>query len=523
MVTAGEDEADHRDEVIGPERSLWRAEVRRLDAQGIRMELVVPRSDRRTDVAERPIPLVVGLEGTLVGTDLLIEALFTLAKRRPLRLLMVPFWLAGGRACLKRRLAEEAAPDVRTLPYDRDLLGFLEAEKRRGVPIVLATSADERVAQEVARHLGLFDAVLASDGTTELTGDRKRNRLVAEFGAQGFDYAGGSWRDRAVWHAAREAILVRPTSGLSAEVARTTSVARVFEGGSSSLYFYFRALRPYQWLKNILVFVPLMAAHRLGEDDLLGQALLALVAFSLCASSAYILNDLMDLSSDRHHPRKKNRPLASGRVRPAHAIGLIPVLLASGVACALLLPPSFLGVLAVYYVLTLAYSVRLRDLVILDVLVLAGLYTMRVMAGSAAVGIPPTAWLLAFCVFLFFSLAMVKRYAELVAMRATEGLQAHARAYLLEDSELLAALGGASGYLAVLVLALYITSDTAHTLYGRQQFIWLVCVLLLYWISYMWLMAHRARMHDDPLVFALRDRVSQILIALMAVILFVAT
>jgi 4-hydroxybenzoate polyprenyltransferase len=487
------------------------------------MELVAPRTDRRPDVVQRPMPLVVELEGTLVGSDLLIESLFALAKRRPLRLLMVPYWLAGGRACLKRRLAEEAAPDVRTLPYQRDLLDYLEAEKRRGVPLVLVTSADESVAKEVTRHLGLFDAVLASDGTMDMSGKRKVERLVAEFGAQGFDYAGSSRRDRPVWHAARAAILVGPGSGLSAEVARTTRVARVFERGSSRLYYYFRALRPYQWLKNILVFVPLMAAHRLGEADLLADALLALVAFSLCASSAYMLNDLMDLPSDRHHPRKRNRPLASGRVRPAYAVGMIPLLLASGIACALLLPPSFLAVLAAYYSLTLAYSFRLRDLVILDVLALAGLYTMRVMAGSAAVGIAPSAWLLAFCVFLFFSLAMVKRYAELVAMRAIEGSHAHARGYLLEDSELLAALGGASGFLAVLVLALYITSDTSHTLYGRQQFIWLVCVLLLYWISYMWLMAHRARMHDDPLVFALRDRVSQTVIVLMAAILFIAT
>jgi 4-hydroxybenzoate polyprenyltransferase len=486
------------------------------------MDLVEPRTDRRPDVAERPVPLVVELEGTLVGSDLLIESVFTLAKRRPLRLLMVPFWFAGGRARLKRCLAEEAAPDVRTLPYREDLLGYLEAEKRRGVPIVLVTSADERVAREVARHLGLFEAVLASDGTTDLSGGRKVDRLVAEFGAQGFDYACSSRRDRSVWHAARAAILVGPGPGLTADVARETWVARVFEGGSSSLYYYFRALRPYQWLKNTLVFVPLLAAHRL-EADLLADALLALVAFSLCASSAYILNDLMDLPSDRYHPRKRNRPLASGRVRPAHAVAMIPVLLASGIACALLLPRSFLTVLAVYYCLTLAYSFRLRDLVILDVLALAGLYTMRVMAGSAAVGIAPSAWLLAFCVFLFFSLAMVKRYAELVAMRAVEGTHAHARGYLLEDSELLAALGGASGFLAVLVLALYITSDTAHVLYGRQQLIWLVCVLLLYWISYMWLMAHRARMHDDPLVFALRDRVSQTVIVLTAAILFVAT
>jgi len=242
------------------------------------------------------------------------------------------------------------------------------------------------------------------------------------------------------------------------------------------------------------------------------------VAFSLCASSTYLLNDLLDLPSDRRHPHKKDRALAAGRLPLGHALALIPLLLAGAVAVGLLLPWAFLGVLALYYVLTLSYSLRLKDMVILDVLALAGLHAMRVMAGAAAVSIPPSAWLIAFCVFLFFSLAMIKRYAELVVMRTIDGAHAHARAYELEDSELLAALGGASGYLSVLVLALYI-SETAD---GRHELIWLVCVLLLYWISYMWLMAHRARMHDDPLVFALRDKVSRILIVLMAAISLLA-
>jgi 4-hydroxybenzoate polyprenyltransferase len=275
-------------------------------------------------------------------------------------------------------------------------------------------------------------------------------------------------------------------------------------------------------LKTALVFVPLVGANRLDDAGLLLLAFLAFVAFSLCASSAYLLNDLMDLPSDRRHPHKKDRPLASGQLSATHAVLLVPLLLAGAAAVGLLLPLAFLGVLALYYALTLAYSFRLKEVVILDVLALAGLHALRVLAGSAAVGIPPSHWLLAFCVFLFFSLALIKRYAELMVMRALEGAQAHARAYRLEDSELLAALGGASGYIAVLVLALYISSDTANGLYPRQELIWLVCVLLLYWISYMWLMAHRAQMRDDPLVFALHDRVSLVLIAMMAVILVAA-
>lgn len=479
-----------------------------------------PEPPERTEAA---LPLVVDLDGALVGTDLLVESLFVLAKRRPLHLFLVPVWLTRGMAHVKHRLAEEAPVEVGTLPYDQDLLAFLEAERRAGASLVLASSADQGVARAVARYLGLFETVIASDGTSDLSGTRKRDRLSAEFGVRGFDYVGSRQRDLPTCRAAREAILVRPPSGLPASVAEVTRVKRVFEDDRSFAGVLLQAVRPHQWLKNALVFVPLIAAHRLYEPALLAHAALAFAAFCLCASSAYVLNDLMDLQSDRRHPRKKNRPLASGRLAAGQAVWLIPLLLAGGVAVALFLPRPFLGVLALYYVLTLAYSVRLRDMAILDLLALAGLYTLRVMAGAAAVGIPPSAWLLAFCVFLFFSLAMVKRYAELVAMRTLDGPRARARAYLLEDSELLAALGGASGYLAVLVLALYITSDTTPGLYGRHQLIWLVCVLLLYWISYMWLMAHRARMHDDPLVFALKDRVSQVLIVLMGSVLFIAT
>jgi 4-hydroxybenzoate polyprenyltransferase len=489
--------------------------------------LVVERSKptrltARADHAERPVPVVVDLDGTLVATDLLIECLFVLAKRSPLRLLRVPFWLAQGKACLKQHLAQEAAPDVSTLPYRRDLIEYLEAAKRQGTPLVLATAADERIARAVAQHVRLFDAVFASDGVVNLKGERKRDRLIAEFGAHGFDYVGSGRADRPVRASARKAILVRREAGFCAGMAEAPGIERLLEGPSPDPLVYLAALRPHHWLKNALVFLPLAAAHRLSEVDLLLQALLAFVAFGLCASSTYLLNDLMDLPTDRRHPHKRERALASGRLPLVRAVVLIPVLLAGAIAVGLLLPQAFLLVLALYYVLTLSYSLRLKDIVILDVLALAGLHALRVLAGCAAVSLPPSAWLIAFCVFLFFSLAMIKRYAELVVMRTVEGADAHARAYELEDSELLAALGGASGYLSVLVLALYISSDATENVFGRHELIWLVCVLLLYWVSYMWLMAHRARMHDDPLVFSLRDRVSRVLIALMAAIFLLA-
>jgi 4-hydroxybenzoate polyprenyltransferase len=281
-------------------------------------------------------------------------------------------------------------------------------------------------------------------------------------------------------------------------------------------------LRPYQWLKNALVFVPLAAAHRLGEVVLLGAATRAFVAFGLCASSIYVLNDLWDASADRLHPHKRRRPIASGRLPRSWAVGLVPVLLVGTVATAVPLGPRFIAVLGLYFALMIAYTLRLKTIVLLDALVLAGGYALRLVAGGLAVAIPPSPQLLAFCIFLFFSLALVKRYAELALLRCRDGSAAHARAYLLEDQEFIVALGTSSGVMSALVLALYMSSGKLQHFYRSSEFIWLACVLLLYWISHIWLTAHRGRMTDDPLVFAVKDRLSLILIILMGVTAWLA-
>ena len=277
----------------------------------------------------------------------------------------------------------------------------------------------------------------------------------------------------------------------------------------------FEALRPYQWLKNLLVFVPLASAHRLGEIPLLLQALQGFVAFSLCSSAVYLLNDLHDLRSDQLHPYKSRRPIAAGRVPRGLAVGLVPVLLAAGLIVAAPLGAEAVGVLAGYFALMAAYSLGLKDIVLLDVLVLATGYAARVLVGALAVQIMPSSWLFAFCIFFFFSLALLKRYAEISVRRVREGPHAHARAYLLEDQSLLVAFGVSSGYLSVLVLALYTSTLTAGQLYRYPVMIWMTCTLLLYWISHMWLVAHRGGMQDDPLRFLLQDRLSWILVPLM--------
>jgi 4-hydroxybenzoate polyprenyltransferase len=280
-------------------------------------------------------------------------------------------------------------------------------------------------------------------------------------------------------------------------------------------------LRLHQWLKNLLVFVPIVMAHRFYEPDLLIKSFLAFLAFGLCASSVYLLNDLVDLTADRHHPRKRERPFAAGELSVFWGLASTPFLLGLSFLVSLALPFPFLGMLVIYYVLNLIYSFYLKGIVLLDVIVLAGLYTMRVMAGSASITVWPSAWLLAFSTFLFLSLALVKRYAELVTMEAETGY-VQVRGYQIIDKELLASLGSGSGYVAVLVLALYISSGVAEIHYTRHHLIWLLCPLLLYWISYVWLIAHRGAMHDDPLVFTIKDRASRIVILLAAVVLLLA-
>jgi 4-hydroxybenzoate polyprenyltransferase len=460
-------------------------------------------------------PLVVDLDGTLVKTDLLLESLFSLLRQAPLSFFAVPFWLLKGRAHLKREIARRAKLDVTLLPYCTVLLERLRVERGQGRSIVLATASDERLAQQVADHLKLFDSVLASDGSTNLSGERKRERLVSQFGERGFDYAANRSSDIAVWSSAREAIVVNPNPQLLRAVARVASVQSVFEDRRANLAECLNALRPQHWLKNLLVFVPVFAAHRFYEPALMERALLAFAAFCCCASSGYLFNDLLDLSADRHHPKKYLRPFASGRLPLSYALAMGPALVILGFVLAALVSRVLVGVLLLYFALTLIYSLYIKKVALLDVIVLAGLYTLRIMAGAAAVVIWPSEWLLAFSTFLFLSLALVKRYDELVVMRSVDGDHARARSYEISDAELLASKGTASGYMAVLVLALYITSGAAKALYRRPELMWFLCPLLLYWVGRMWLVAHRGKMHDDPLVFALRDRTSRILIILM--------
>ncbi len=483
-------------------------------------------STEKSDVSKREInsvPLAVDLDGTLVKTDLLVESLLVLVKRNPLYVFLILIWVLKGKAYFKHQVGRRVTLDVSSLPYHLELLIHLRNLHEQGRRLILATAADERIAGQIVNYLQLFDTMLASDGITNLSGIRKRDRLLDEFGEKGFDYAGNSPDDLVVWAAARNAIVVSSCAQFRKAADRIAVVAQFFEQRQGGIKQYLGAVRLHQWLKNSLIFVPLLAAHRIHDAALFAPACLAFVAFGLCASSVYVLNDLLDLSEDRRHPRKRYRPFAAGELSLLSGLVLAPTLLVFSILLSLLLPGAFLGILAAYYSLTLAYSFYIKYIMMLDVIVLAALFTVRMMAGSAAVNIWPSHWLLAFSMFLFVSLALVKRYAELVIVRKERGENASARGYVVGDRELLAAMGSASGFISVLVLALYIASGAALQYYGHHRVIWLACPLLFFWISYIWLLAHRGTMHDDPLVFALRDPGSWIIFLLMTAVMIVAT
>lgn len=454
--------------------------------------------------------IVVDLDGTLINSDALVESFFVFFRLHPLRIFEVFYWLFHGKAFLKKRLADEIILDVDLLPYNKDLLTWLEQQRTSGASIVLATASDLRIAKKVAEHIGFFDEVFGTD-KINLSSKNKRDVLIHRYGEYGYEYVGNSTADFLVWDAANVIHIVNPERGVLKTVSKTGRVDKVFQRNSSYFKVLFKALRMHQWVKNLLIFVPLISSHRIMEVQLVQQGLLAFVAFGVCASSVYLLNDLLDLPDDRQHPTKFKRPLASGSLPILHALIYIPVLLISSFVIAIcFLPLQFAAVLIVYYLLTLGYSLWLKRVVMLDVIVLAMLYTLRVLAGAAAMALVATFWILAFCIFIFLSLAFVKRYTELRdARHKGKNEKASGRGYYPADFELLASLGGSSGYISVLVLALYINDATSGVLYKSPEWMWAACPLMLFWLSRIWLLAHRGQMHDDPIVFAIRDSVSR--------------
>jgi 4-hydroxybenzoate polyprenyltransferase len=465
-------------------------------------------------MSDAAIPLCVDLDGTLTPIDTLHESILSLRARAPTALLRLPVWLSRGKANFKRQVASHASIDITRLPFRPELLEWLGAERAAGRRLVLVTAADQSIADGVAKHLGFFSEVIASDGVNNLAGEGKRRALLDRFGEKGFDYVGNDSKDEAVWKSSRLAIVVG-SAALVDRARRICEVTRVFPVEKPPFSAWAKALRLHQWVKNILIFLPVVAAHRFLDPVVLSAAVRAFISFGLCASSVYIINDLFDLDADRNHPRKRTRPFATGILPASGGLVLSAFLITCAIALAITINWYFVGVLAGYYVLTWAYSVRLKRAALVDVMTLAGLYTVRIIAGSAATLIMPSFWLLAFSMFIFISLGCVKRYTELNDAKPVSMTEKqHGRGYWKSDLPLLLSLGTSSGYCTALVMALYLNSPESQSLYHHSKPLWLLCPLILYWISRVWLLTVRGQMHDDPVVFALRDRISMMVLVL---------
>ena len=439
---------------------------------------------------------------------MLHESALRAVRDRPFDILRIPFWLREGKAVLKRRLADGSPFDAASLPYNVELIDWLRQQKGAGRTLILCTASDIAIATAIARHLGLFDEVMASDGVLNLAGANKAAALERRFGRAGFDYAGNSGADLHVWRGARRAVVVNAAPALAAKAAAQCEVERVFTAPARGFSAWRRVLRVHQWMKNLLLFIPMLASHRITDPATIAALLIAFIAFSLCASTVYIANDLLDLESDRQHPRKCKRPFASGAVPAWMGVALAPLLLAASLLLAWYVGPAFLAWLVVYFVLTCAYSFGLKRLMLVDCLTLAVLYTLRIVAGAAAADNMLSFWLLAFSVFLFLSLAFVKRYAELHVQMESGKEKVHGRGYFTSDAPLVQMLGVTAGYASAVVLALYLNSDAVRQLYRTPEAVWGTVPVLLFWISWIWMKAHRGEMHDDPLVFAVKDQAS---------------
>jgi len=469
-----------------------------------------------------PVPLAVDMDGTLLRTDLIWEYLLQLLRQQPLMALALPGWWLRGRAFLKQQLALRVRVDAATLPYSDAFLGWLREQKRAGRRLVLATASDARMAEPVAQHVGLFDELLASDGRTNLRDRAKRDALTRRFGDRGFDYAGNSSVDLDVWAGARRAIVVNANARLAERAARCAPVGPVFPRTGSRALALLRALRPHQWAKNLLVFVPLITAHQLTFWPLLA-ATGAFAALCLCASGVYVLNDLLDLEADRRHSTRRLRPFAAGDLPLAMGLPVAALLLAAGFVLGWQLSPAFAGLLGGYAGAATAYSLWWKRWALVDVFVLAGLYTLRLAAGHVVTGIAWSAWLLVFAMFIFLSLALLKRFPELQELRRQSQVNAAGRGYTVGDTEWVTTLGSMCGVLAALVLALYVNSEQVTQLYRRPTLLLAGCPLLLFWVSRLWLLAHRAQMPADPLVFVLKDPLSYGIGALLLLVVWLAT
>lgn len=483
--------------------------------QAVNAEIIPAAVAPKQAKAKPPHPLVVDLDGTLVRSDLLIETAFSELSRRPHSVVDMARALKESKASLKHRLSEPADFNPAVLPYDEEVLKVIKAASAQGRPVYLASASHERLVSAVADHLGLFTGWFATNQTTNCAGEVKAAILVDAFGEGGFDYIGNDKADLPVWRHAAKAYAIRTPNSVTQQLSSHSDVEHLTHE-RPTWRTWARLLRVHQYAKNALVFVPLFADHLLNVTNAV-QALLAAIAFSLCASSVYLLNDLVDLQDDRAHRTKCRRPLACGEIPLSQALVVIPLLLVLAFAVAGSISWAFTGVLALYYALTTAYSFVLKRKMILDVIALSGLYTMRLVGGAVAISAALSPWLVTFMMSWFLALALVKRYVELIGRRATNLPDSKSRDYRNADASMVGALAAAAGINALTLLALYISSPSVQSLYTRPEVLWLAAPTLTYWMARVLMLAHRGVMHDDPVVFALKDKVSLATLGLVGI------
>ena len=486
------------------------------------------------------LPLVVDLDGTLLNSDFAVESLAYHLKASTFRLPQLVSRLFKGKAAVKSWLASGFNPSLEHLPWNKPFIEWLKQEKSKGRQLILATGTHELLARKVADYFGFFDQVLATSDEENLTGSRKSRALVEQFGEGGFDYAGNDKVDLKVWKHARHAIVVNASKTTLADAQKVADVSHIFEFDyclkpkkssfknriasmlPEKVRVIMKAMRVHQWSKNALLFVPLLAVNSQISMGSLLTVFFAFLAWGLCASSVYLLNDLLDLDDDREHPTKRYRPLAAGTFPAMSALIMTPGLLLVSFIIALGINLWFVLVLACYYLITMLYSFKIKQIAVLDVVTLAILYTSRIIGGGAATLIVPSMWLLAMSMFIFLSLAMAKRCAELWDKRKAGKEDFQIRGYQAGDLEMLEVMGSASGYIAVLVMALYASSHKVAMHYADPRFVWLICPILLYWVSRVWLITHRGQMNQDPIIFATKDRASLISCAIIGGIYMLA-
>lgn len=452
--------------------------------------------------------LAVDLDGSLAKTDLLHESLIKVLYATPWILFLVPIWLLQGKTKLKQELAERAHLNVDSLPYNEELIEYLEAEKAKGREIILCTGSWHTLAKQVSEKFSFFSGFYGSDETGNLTGTNKARLLLEKYGENNFSYVGNEKKDLKIWSKADSAVVVSNSMGLSKLTEKECTVEKTILRDKPSLQVVNKQIRIHQWVKNFLIFVPLVTSHQTNNIELLISCVLAFFAYSFCASATYILNDLSDLESDRKHHKKCFRPLASGALSITQGLVISFILLIASLAISAFLPSWFLLTLLLYIVITLSYSFKLKRLQTVDITVLASLYTLRIISGAAAINVLPSFWLLAFSMFVFLCLAIIKRLSEIYKSKdkQEEDSKLSGRGYYISDFPILMSLASTSGILSVLVFAMYINSPEVAALYAEPYALWLICPLFGYWIIRIVIMASRGEIDEDPIVFAIKDK-----------------